>query len=139
MHKILESERLKNDALKEKEKNEKLDIATYIFNHEPTLSDVYSYLCIQSQALLSFPNILCLYQLPLLVPPSTANIEWSFSAMNLVCSPLQASLNISNLERLMRINVNSVGVNLPDQMLPILLKKNFKDGREGWPCWLTLW
>ena len=75
MHKILESERLKKDALKEKEKNEKLDIATYIFNHEPTLSDVYSYLCTQLQALLNFPNILCLYRLSLLVPPSTANVE----------------------------------------------------------------
>ena len=51
--------------------------------------------------------------------------------MNLVCSPLQASLNISNLEWLMRINVNSVGVNLPDQMLPILLKKISKmEGKD---------
>ena len=44
----LESERLKKDALKEKEKNKKLDVATYIFNHAPTLSNVYSYLCTKS-------------------------------------------------------------------------------------------
>ena len=60
----LETERLKKDALKEK----KLDVATYIFNHAPTSSDVYNYLCTQSQALLNFPNIFCLYQLSLLVP-----------------------------------------------------------------------
>ena len=119
--------------MKETEKkNGKLDVATYILNHAPTSSDVYSYLCTQSQALLNFPNVSYLYRLSLLVPPSTANVEQSFSAMNLVCSPWQVSLNISNLDQLMRINSNSVGVNLPDHMLPILLKK-FKDGREGQP------
>ena len=67
----------------------------------------------------------------LLVP--LANVEQSFSAMNLLWSPLQASLNISNLDWLMRTNLSSVNVNLPDHMLPILLKK-FKDGRKGRPC-----
>ena len=65
-----------------------------MFNHAPTSSDVCSYFCTQSQTLLNFPKILHLYQLSLLVPPSTANVEQSFSAMNLVCSPLQTSLNI---------------------------------------------
>ena len=58
--------------------------------------------------------------------------------MNLVCSPLRASLNISNLDHLVRINLNDVGVNLPDHMLPILLKK-FRDRREGRPSQVTPW
>ena len=109
-----------------------------MFTHAPTLSDVCSYFCTKSQTLLNFPKILHLYQLSFLVPRSTANVEQSFSAMNLVCSPLQTSLNISNLNLLMRINLNGVGVNLPDHMLPSLLKK-FKDGREGRPRRFLLW
>ena len=71
----LETERLKKDALKEKEKNEKLDVTTYLFNQVSTSLDVYSYLCTQSQALLNFPHLLRLYRLSVLVPLSTANVE----------------------------------------------------------------
>ena len=43
------------------------------------------------------------YRLSLLVPPLTENVEQNFSAINVVCLPLQASLNISDLDLLMRI------------------------------------
>ena len=62
------------------------------------------------------------YRLSLLVPPLTANVEQNFSAINVVCSPLQASLNISDLDLLMRMNWNGV-VKLSDHMPLILLKK----------------
>ena len=46
-----------------------------------------------------------LFRLALLIPPSTANVERGFSAMNLLCSSLHTSLNQQNLDRFMRISL----------------------------------
>ena len=55
--------------------------------------------------LLHYPNLMRLFCLALLIPPSTSNVEKGFSAMNLLCSPLR-TLNEDSLVRFMPINLN---------------------------------
>lgn len=52
----------------------------------------------------SFPTMMQLYKLALLVPQSTAVVERGFSAMNDICTDLR-SLGQQSLDALMRINL----------------------------------
>lgn len=63
-----------------------------------------AYKLIQSEAEL-FPNILRLFQIALLIPTSTAEVERGFSLFNLLCTDLRSTLSQKNLESLVRINL----------------------------------
>ena len=59
----------------------------------------------QDDAEHSFPNILRLFKLALIIPTSTAEVERCFSCLNLLCTDLRSKLSQQNLEHLMRINL----------------------------------
>ena len=78
-----------------------------------------------------FRNMMHLYQISLLIPPSTANVERGFSVMNLLCTPLHSSLNKNSLDRFMRICINGQE-KLTDGQLEELVDdfKNKRDNRH---------
>ena len=90
--------------LRAKELNQN-ELMSFIVENSPSSVEVYQHMC-KEGCLHQFPNIMHLFRLSLLIPPSTANVERGCSAMNLLCSPLRTSLNESNLDRFMRINLN---------------------------------
>ena len=103
---ILKEKNKKNAFEKVKQKEiHPNDVQEYIANHSPTAAEVYQYLC-KEGCLIRYPNTMRLFRLALLIPPSTANVERGFSAMNLLCSPLRTSLNEESLDCFMRINLN---------------------------------
>ena len=76
----------------------------FIYENNPDAANVYQRMCVEG-ALLRYPNLMRVFRLALLIPPSTSNVERGFSAMNLLCSPLRTSLNQHNLDRFMRISL----------------------------------
>ena len=81
--------------------------------------------CVKKDVHAIFPHTMLLFKLPLLIPPSTSGVERGFSVMNLLVSPLRATLNERNLDRLMRICLNGPD-KFSDNELEHLVDK-FKD------------
>ncbi|KAH3696767.1 hypothetical protein DPMN_002946 [Dreissena polymorpha] len=74
----------------------------------------------------SYPTVLQLYKLALLVPQSTAVVERGFSAMNDMCTDLR-SLGQQTLDSLMRINLYQEELLEEDLELVVDLFKNKKE------------
>jgi len=74
----------------------------------------------------SYPTVLQLYKLALLVPQSTAVVERGFSAMNDMCTNLR-SLGQQTLDSLMRINLYQEELLEEDLELVVDLFKNKKE------------
>ena len=72
----------------------------YITFNTPSSNDIYMQL-VKAGALVRFPNTMKLHSLSLLIPPSTSGVKRAFTVMNLLVSPLPATLNENNVDRLM--------------------------------------
>ena len=55
-----------------------------------------------------FLETMKLFKYALLILPPTSGVECGFFLKNLLVSPFQKNLNESNLDRLMRININNL-------------------------------
>lgn len=73
-----------------------------IENNKPGPTDIYVALC-KEGGFLRYPETMHLFKIALLVPPSTANVERSFSVLKLLVSKLRTRLNDSSVDQLMRI------------------------------------
>ncbi|XP_064614032.1 protein FAM200B-like [Liolophura sinensis] len=98
-------------------KIKKMDTSDYIDSHPVESASVFQQMC-ASGSLTTTKHCMKLFELALLIPPSTANVERGFSAMNLICSSLRASLNQTSLDRFMRINLNG-----PDSLSESYVKR----------------
>ena len=117
---------VKTEARKKLDKREIKQDGVYIYinKHKPSSCDIYSVMCKNGSAD-RFPQIMKLFKLSLLIPPSTSGVECGFSVMNLLVSPLSATLNENNVDRLMRICLDGPD-KLSDHQLEQLVD-NFRD------------
>lgn len=60
-----------------------------------------------------YPNMIHLFRVSFLIPPSTANAKLGYPVMNLLCAPLRLFLNQASLHRFMQIWINGPE-SLPD-------------------------
>ena len=97
-------EKLKKSAKQLVQENK--DSETYMETKRTTSADVYKYLAADG-SFKQFANIAGLFKPSLLIPPTTSNIERGFLVMNLICTPLRASLSGPNLDCFMHISINS--------------------------------
>ena len=74
----------------------------YLYQHRVTATNVYVTMSTKG-CMGRVPNIMKLFKLALMIPPSTSGVERGFSVMNLLISPLRTTLNERNVDRLMRI------------------------------------
>ena len=72
-----------------------------------TSTDVYKYLAADG-TLKNYSNMVLLFKISLLIPPSTSNVEQRFLVMNLLCTLLQSSLSKTNLDWFMRMCINEL-------------------------------
>lgn len=91
-----------------------------------TLGKVYMHIAQDDIMQESYPTVLQLYKLALLVPQSTAVVERGFSAMNDMCTNLR-SLGQQTLDSLMRINLYQEELLEEDLELVVDLFKNKKE------------
>ena len=99
-----------------------------ILSHKPLSTDIYKFLAADG-TLKNFPNLVSLFKISLLNPPSTSNVVGGFSVMNLICTPLRSSLSETNLDRFMRICLNGPE-KLTDDILEELIE-DFKQSRDN--------
>ena len=98
----------------------------YLSKNPTTAADVYIFLRLEGNVD-HCNNIMHLFKIALLIPPSTPNVERGFSVMNLLCSPLRSSLSEKSLDRLMRMCLNG-----PDKLSEYDLEElceSFKSNR----------
>ena len=62
-------------------------VNNYLQANKITSTDVYKYLAADG-TLKDYSNMVLLFKINLLIPPSTSNIECRFLMMNLLCTPL---------------------------------------------------
>ena len=103
---------------------------SYLSEHIPTSADVYKIMSMDESPKI-YKHLMHLYQISLLIPPSTANVERGFSIMNLLCTPLRSSLSETSLDRLMRICINGPET-LSEEQLEELVDdfKKMRDNRR---------
>ena len=63
------------------------EVDNYLQANKITSTDVYKYLAADG-TLKDYSNMVLLFKINLLIPPSTSNIECRFLMMNLLCTPL---------------------------------------------------
>ena len=81
------------------------EVHNYTFEKAPTSGHVYKIMVVDESKQL-YPNVMHLFRVRILIPPSAANVERGYAVMNLLCSSLRLSLNQTTLERLMRTCIN---------------------------------
>ena len=70
-------------------------------------TDIYKFLAADG-ILKNYSNTAVLFNISLLIPSLTSNVEWAFSVMNLICTPLHSSLSDNNLDRFVGIFINGL-------------------------------
>ena len=91
-----------------------------------TLLKVYRQLSDDEILQESYPTMMPLYKMALLVPQSTAVVERGFSAMNDICTDLR-SLGQMSLDALMRIHLCHDNINDQDYENMVDMFKNNKE------------
>ena len=127
------STKLKDEArnLVRAGKLKQADMHTFISERVPTSPQIYKFMAIDGSDRM-YPNMMHLFRISMLIPPSTANVERGFSVMNLICSPLRSSLSENSLDNLMRMCLNGPDM-LSDSQLQALITlfKNNRDNRKN--------
>ena len=100
------------------------EMCEFVNSNKPTSSNIYTAMCKEGCAR-RFPNTMQLFKLALLIPPTTSGVERGFSVMNLLISPLRATLNERNVDRLMRICLDGPETFTDEQLEEIV--NNFKE------------
>ena len=101
-----------------------VEMYEYVTANRPPSSGVYSRMCMDG-CLHRYPNSMKLFKLSLLIPPTTSGVERGFSVMNLLVSPLRATLNERNVDRLMRICLDGPEKFNEDELEQLVI--NFKN------------
>ena len=78
------------------------EVQNYTFKKAPTSRDVCKIMVVNESNQL-YPNMMHLFRVSPLIPPSSANVERGYSVINLLCSSLWSFLNQTSFDRLMRI------------------------------------
>ena len=120
------NEEVKKEARRKMSRGElkQSEMCEFVNSNRPSPSNVYTAMSNDGCAR-RFPNTMQLFKLALLIPPTTSGVERGFSVMNLLVSPMRATLNEQNVDRLMRICLDGPET-FSDKQLEDLVNK-FKD------------
>lgn len=115
---------LRDELTAKKALDIELQITTFIDKNRLTSAQLFKSIKQLGTCEELFPNLMILLNLASIIPSSTAEVERGFSLMNLLCTPLRASMLPNTLDKLLRICLN--GQNLTDQDVEVIIDR-FRD------------
>ena len=122
---VTKAEEIRNNDIQQMVKDGKLSktgIDNYKDEHPIPPDDIYSTL-VETRG--QYPEVMQVFKLSLLIPPSTANVERGFSVLNLIHTKQRNRLTVKALDRLMRIVLIGPG-KLTESQYEVLVDK-YKD------------